>query len=255
MDRVGQASKARTVSRQERKERKDKPRFSLRGLASWRESLVLEFREFLRWLWSGLKQETVPRQERQERRDKARFSLRVLASWLDNFIFFLAFPLFAQARWWTGASDHFYNLEYPEAIADFSKAVAQNPSDPEMHNHLAQCLVFQEMFFANGALESEMSMATIPFCAGRRMNPSPETEESASGRNAPRPRAGAGPVSPGIPRITSDALRHGRFLRSALQLLLGGQEGLARFAARRHQRAATRPTAWRNTTEQRGMRV
>ena len=36
--------------------------------------------------------------------------------------------------------------EYPEASADFEKASAQHPNDPELHNHLAQALVFQETY-------------------------------------------------------------------------------------------------------------
>jgi len=72
--------------------------------------------------------------------------------------------------------DHFYNLEFPEAIADFTQAVDQNPNDPEMHNHLAQCLVFQEMF-RNGALESEMVSGNNSFLRRPKMNPSPETEK------------------------------------------------------------------------------
>jgi hypothetical protein len=52
--------------------------------------------------------------------------------------------------------DHFYN--------------------PEMHNHLAQCLVFQEMF-RNGALESEMVNGNNSFLRRPKMNPSPETEK------------------------------------------------------------------------------
>ncbi|MBX5496230.1 MAG: tetratricopeptide repeat protein, partial [Bryobacteraceae bacterium] len=34
--------------------------------------------------------------------------------------------------------DHFYNLEYDEAIAEFSKALADDPKDANRHNHLAQ---------------------------------------------------------------------------------------------------------------------
>ena len=50
---------------------------------------------------------------------------------------------------------HFYNLEYDEAIAVFEKAAAQNPASPDLHNHLAQSLIFREMY-RNGALESEL---------------------------------------------------------------------------------------------------
>ena len=84
--------------------------------------------------------------------------------------------LFGQTSLVEQGFDHFYNLEYPEAIADFSKAIEQNPNDPEMHNHLAQCLVFQEMF-RNGALESEMVSGNNSFLRRPKMNPSPETEK------------------------------------------------------------------------------
>jgi tetratricopeptide (TPR) repeat protein len=91
-------------------------------------------------------------------------------------LLFLALPLLAQTPLIDTGFDHFYNLEYPEAIADFSKAEAQSPNDPEMHNHVAQCLVFQEMF-RNGALESEMVNGNNSFLRRPKMNPSPETEK------------------------------------------------------------------------------
>jgi len=71
--------------------------------------------------------------------------------------------------------DHFYNLEYDEAIADFEKAIAENPSSPDLHNHLAQTLVFREMF-RNGALESELVSGNNSFLRRPKLNPSPETE-------------------------------------------------------------------------------
>jgi tetratricopeptide (TPR) repeat protein len=71
--------------------------------------------------------------------------------------------------------DHFYNLEYPEAIADFARAIAQNPDDPDLHNHLAQALVFAEMC-RNGALESELVSGNNAFLRRPRLNPSPEME-------------------------------------------------------------------------------
>jgi tetratricopeptide (TPR) repeat protein len=72
--------------------------------------------------------------------------------------------------------DHFYNLEYPEAIADFEHAIALHPDDPELHNHLAQALVFQEMY-RNGALESELVSGTNSFLRRPKLNPSPPTEK------------------------------------------------------------------------------
>src|SRR5689334_3124133 len=71
--------------------------------------------------------------------------------------------------------DHFYNLEYDEAISDFERAIERDPNDPELHNHLAQALVFREMY-RDGALESELVSGTNSFLRRPKMNPAPETE-------------------------------------------------------------------------------
>ena len=70
---------------------------------------------------------------------------------------------------------HFYNLEYDEAIADFREAIAANPNDPELHNHLAQTIVFQEMY-RDGALESELVSGTNSFLRRPKLNPTPQIE-------------------------------------------------------------------------------
>ena len=72
--------------------------------------------------------------------------------------------------------DHFYNLEYPEAIADFEAAIALDPRVPDYHNHLAQTIVFQEMY-RNGALESELVSGNNSFLRRPKMNPSAATEK------------------------------------------------------------------------------
>ena len=71
---------------------------------------------------------------------------------------------------------HFYNLDYPECIADFERAITQKPGDPELHNHLAQAIVFQEMY-RNGALESELVSGTNSFLRRPMLNPAPATEK------------------------------------------------------------------------------
>jgi len=71
---------------------------------------------------------------------------------------------------------HFYNLEYDEATADFKAAIALHPSDPELHNHLAETIVFQEMY-RDGALESELVSGTNSFLRRPKLNPSPQTEQ------------------------------------------------------------------------------
>ena len=72
--------------------------------------------------------------------------------------------------------DHFYNLEFDQASADFEKAIAQNPDSPDLHNHLAQTIVFREMY-RDGALESELVSGTNSFLRRSKLNPAPETEK------------------------------------------------------------------------------
>jgi tetratricopeptide (TPR) repeat protein len=71
--------------------------------------------------------------------------------------------------------NHFYNLEYDQAITAFEKAIARNPEAPDLHNHLAQSLIFREMF-RNGALESELVSGSNSFLRRPKLNPTPETE-------------------------------------------------------------------------------
>jgi tetratricopeptide (TPR) repeat protein len=72
--------------------------------------------------------------------------------------------------------DHFYNLEYPQAIAEFQKAIAAAPADPHRHNHLAQAVLFQMMFRA-GALETELVTGGNPFLRRPKMEPSAEEQK------------------------------------------------------------------------------
>ena len=51
--------------------------------------------------------------------------------------------------------DHFYNLEYEQSIDAFANEIRDRPSDPFSYTHLAQALLYRELFNA-GALESEL---------------------------------------------------------------------------------------------------
>ena len=70
---------------------------------------------------------------------------------------------------------HFYNLEFDEAIQDFEKAVAANPSSPDEHNHLAQALQFRELLKV-GALESELVSGNNSFLRRPKVVTTPEIE-------------------------------------------------------------------------------
>jgi tetratricopeptide (TPR) repeat protein len=69
--------------------------------------------------------------------------------------------------------EHFYNLEYPEAIKYFEAEIARDRKDPEAYNHLAQALLYSEMYKA-GALESELVSGSNPFVHRELMRPSSE---------------------------------------------------------------------------------
>jgi tetratricopeptide (TPR) repeat protein len=71
--------------------------------------------------------------------------------------------------------DHFYNLEYDQALSIFEQAAAKNPDLPDVHNHIAETLLFREMF-RDGALESELVSGDNSFLRRPKLNPSPETE-------------------------------------------------------------------------------
>lgn len=51
--------------------------------------------------------------------------------------------------------EHFYNLEYDEALREFRKELAADPKSADCYNHIAQALLYRDMFHA-GALESEL---------------------------------------------------------------------------------------------------
>ena len=88
----------------------------------------------------------------------------------------VALPLGAQQTLIDEGFAAFYNLEYDQAISVFEKAIVQNPGLPDLHNHLAQTLIFREMF-RNGALESELVSGSNSFLRRPKLNPTPETEK------------------------------------------------------------------------------
>lgn len=72
--------------------------------------------------------------------------------------------------------DHFYNLEYDEAIADFTRETAEHPDDPQAYNHVADAILYREMF-RDGALDSQLVSGTNPFLRREKMNPSAEDQK------------------------------------------------------------------------------
>ena len=83
-----------------------------------------------------------------------------------------ALSLLAQPKAWDLAFNHFYNLEYDAAIAELQKQVAADPGSPDLHNHIAQCIEFREMFQV-GALESELVSGNNSFLRRPKIDTTP----------------------------------------------------------------------------------
>lgn len=76
--------------------------------------------------------------------------------------------------WQTKGFQHFYNLEYDQAVGEFEKEIAAQPDAPEPYNYLAQALLYRELLRA-GALESELVSGANPFL--RRDKVAPKAED------------------------------------------------------------------------------
>ncbi|MSV36107.1 MAG: hypothetical protein EXQ47_11010 [Bryobacterales bacterium] len=72
--------------------------------------------------------------------------------------------------------DHFYNLEHNEALTYFRAEAARNPDSPDLHNHIAQTILYREML-RSGALESELVTGTNPFLRREGLNPSKSDQQ------------------------------------------------------------------------------
>jgi tetratricopeptide (TPR) repeat protein len=85
-------------------------------------------------------------------------------------------PLFAQDSPTSRGFEHFYNLEYDQALAEFEAAQKQDPHAIAPCNHIAQTLLYREMY-RNGALETELISGNNPFLRREKMNPTPEVQK------------------------------------------------------------------------------
>lgn len=68
---------------------------------------------------------------------------------------------------------HFYNLEYEEALKIFRARVTANPGDASSRTALAQTVLYYEMY-RNHALDSDLIGSTNPFVTRPKLNVLPE---------------------------------------------------------------------------------
>lgn len=66
-------------------------------------------------------------------------------------------PLAAQDPLVASGFNHFYNLEYDQAITDFTSAAEQNPLDASIWNHLAEAVLYRAML-RSGALDTHVAV-------------------------------------------------------------------------------------------------
>ncbi len=63
---------------------------------------------------------------------------------------------------------HFYNLEYDQALAVFMGQSAKEPDSADIHNHIAQVILFRQMF-RSGALGSDLVSSANAFLKRPKM--------------------------------------------------------------------------------------
>ncbi len=68
--------------------------------------------------------------------------------------------------------DHFFNLEYDDAIRDFNRLIEQNPDDPLAYSNLAAAQLFQELYRL-GKLESSALRGDNQFLQQEKPQPDP----------------------------------------------------------------------------------
>lgn len=82
----------------------------------------------------------------------------------------------AQAELIRSGNDAFYNLDYDQSLADYETALAADPENPVLHNHVAHALLYRELY-RDGALESELVSGNNSFIRRPKLEPPPEIEK------------------------------------------------------------------------------
>ncbi len=78
------------------------------------------------------------------------------------------------------AFNHFYNLEYDEALAGFEAAAAKDPGSADVQNHIAQTVLYRAMFRA-GMLESDMLKTSDSVLKTPKLEMSPADQQQFTG--------------------------------------------------------------------------
>jgi len=98
----------------------------------------------------------------------------------NNFLLILTLSCVAFAQQQDPLTDpgfqHFYNLEYEDAMRVFQTRVASDPNDPSARTALAQTILYYEMF-RNRALDSDLIGSSNPFVTRPHLKVTPEHQQ------------------------------------------------------------------------------
>ena len=98
-----------------------------------------------------------------------------MRAWLLCLLVCAAAPAATSPDYRKSGADHFFSLEYEEAIADYTRLVEQNPDDPIAYNHLASAQLYKELYRL-GQLESSALRGDNQFLRQARPQPDPQAK-------------------------------------------------------------------------------
>ena len=101
-------------------------------------------------------------------------------------------------------NEAFYNLDYDQSLADYEQALAGDPANPILHNHVAHALLYRELF-RDGALESELVSGNNSFIRRPKLEPPAAVEKILLRGNRPVHAVMPGPHRKKFPRHSCPA--------------------------------------------------
>ena len=72
--------------------------------------------------------------------------------------------------------DHYFNLEYDQAISAYRRLLTQQPNDPTVFNHIASAILFKELLRL-GLLQSSAFKGDNQFLKTDKPKPDPEAKQ------------------------------------------------------------------------------
>ncbi len=101
---------------------------------------------------------------------------RQAALGLAALLLFLSTGRAAVVDYRSRGDDHYFNLEYDQAIADYLRLLEQRPRDPTVYNHIATAILYKELHRL-GMLEPSAFKGDNEFLQWEKPAPNPEVQK------------------------------------------------------------------------------